>query len=110
MIPDPSPPFEFQPSGAMRERMRRMIERAIELGVGDQVVDALTEITRRLVMSPRSWGDPLRNFRHAKTVEYRGQYEKFRCIYSVHDRVPIVFMTELVPLEGNPLYGQDLDG
>ncbi|MBO0698595.1 MAG: hypothetical protein J2P46_09385 [Zavarzinella sp.] len=87
-----------------------MVERATQLGARDEIVRALTEITAFLVQSPRSWGDPIRNFRHARTVQYRGQHKDFRCTYSVHDRIPIVFMTELTPLEGNPLYGEKFDG
>lgn len=109
MIPDPAPPFEFEPSAAMKERMRRMVERAAELGARDQVVRALTEVVRRLIQTPRSWGDPVRNYRHAQLTEYRAQYDQLRCIYAVHDRVPIVFLSALTPLEGHPLFGQGFD-
>lgn len=37
MIPDPAPPFELDASGLFRERARRMLARARELGVGPQV-------------------------------------------------------------------------
>ncbi len=109
MIPDPSPPFEFEPSGAMKDRIRRMIDRAIVLGVRDQIVRALQEIVQFVTQSPRSWGDPVRNFRHAELTQFRAIHRKFRCVYSVHNRVPIVFLNELTPLKGNPLFGGNYD-
>jgi hypothetical protein len=86
-----------------------MLDRASELGIRPQIELPIAEIIHFLTQSPRGWGDPLRNFRHAQTVEYRGRHKNFRCIYSVHDRVPIVFMAELTPMEGNPLHGEEFD-
>jgi hypothetical protein len=110
MIPDPAPPYELGTSGNLRDRVQRMLDRAAALGIQPQISQAIAEILDRLTEAPRQWGDLLRNYRHAHTVEYRGLHKNFRCIYSVHERIPIVFMTELTPLEGNPLYGENLDG
>ena len=86
-----------------------MLDRAKTLGIASKIELAIAEVLHRLTQAPRDWGDPLRNYRHAHTVEYRGLHKNFRCTYSVHDRVPIVFMTELTPLEGNPLFGERFD-
>jgi hypothetical protein len=110
VIPDPSPPFELGASGAIRERMQRMVGRAAALGVQSAVAQAFGEILERLVSRPREWGDPLRHFRNAQTTQYAGHHRKFRCVYSVHDRVPIVFLTDIYPMPGNPLYGETFDG
>lgn len=110
MIPDPAPPFEFEPSGAIKERLRRLLERAEALGVRPAVATAIREIVDLLRSQPREWGDPLRHFRNAQTTQFAGHHRKFRCVYSVHDRVPIVFLTGIYPMPGNPLYGQELDG
>jgi len=109
IIPDPSPPFELGVSQSLQERARRMIEKAGALGVARDTEVAIAEILHRLVIRPRSWGDPLMNLRHLNAVQYRGLHKDFRCIYSVHERIPIVFMTELTPLEGNPLFGHNFD-
>jgi hypothetical protein len=71
----------------------------------NEAVKALTEVTRFLIQSPRSWGDPVRHYRGAELTEYRGQHWNLRCRYAVHDRVPIVFLTDITPLEENPLFG-----
>jgi hypothetical protein len=105
MIPDPSPPFEFEPSRAILDRIEALLSAAQVRGVFSEAADAISEITRLLVGEPREWGDPIRKWPHAHLTEYRGIYWNLRCRYGVHDRVPIVFLTEIVPLERCPLFG-----
>lgn len=110
MIPDPAPPYELGTSAILRERIHRMLNRAADLGILPEIELAIAEIIHLLTQSPRGWGDPLRNFQHAQTVEYRGQHRNFQCYYSIHDRIPIVFVASLTTLEGNPLHGENFDG
>ncbi len=105
MIPDPSPPFEFEPSGAIRDRIALLLTEAAKRGVLDEAAAALHEIVRRLVSSPRDWGDPFRNLRHSKITMFHGFHWDLRCRYGVHDRVPIVFLSRITPLPKNPLFG-----
>ena len=107
MIPDPWPPFEFEPSEAIRERLEALLNLAAARGVLGEAADALTEIIRLLVHEPRRWGDPMRGYRHALLTQYRGVHWNVRCQYAVHDRVPIVFLTEITPLPGCPLFDVD---
>jgi hypothetical protein len=109
MIPDPAPPFELDASGLFRERTRRMLARARELGVGPQVERAVAEIFLQLRQRPRDWGDPVRDFRNLNFVEYHGRHAKLPCVYSVHVRIPTVVITRLVPQDGHPLFGEDFD-
>lgn len=44
MIPDPSPPFEFEPSGLIRERIRTLIERATALGLRAEAMRAFLRV------------------------------------------------------------------
>ncbi|HKB03152.1 MAG TPA: hypothetical protein VKD90_13080 [Gemmataceae bacterium] len=89
--------------------MRRMLQRAAELGMQGAVSQALTEILHRLTNEPRVWGDPLRRFRKLQMTQYGGTSRWIRCEYSVHDRVPTVVLTNLFALPGNPLYGESFD-
>ena len=109
MIPDPAPPYELGVSGMLRERIQRMLDRAAARGVGPEARQAVAGIIHRLVNEPRKWGDPVRNHRKAKLVEYNGRHGGFLAIYSVHERVPIVFLTQLVPQAGHPLFGENFD-
>ena len=65
----------------------------------------MLQILEFLTIGPREWGDPVRHYAHLKMTEYRGQHWQLRCRYSVHDRVPIVFLTEITPLPDSPLFG-----
>ena len=105
MIPDPSPPFEFEPSGAIRERFEQLLVAAEARGVLAEAGEAPAEIVRRLVRRPRRWGDPIRHPAHAQLTQYRGVHWNLACYYAVHDRVPIVFLTDITPLEESPLFG-----
>ncbi len=110
MIPDPAPPFEVDASGIMKDRMRRMFARATELGVQAEIARALTSVLQHLVTEPREWGDPLWHLRAAQMTQYGGISEGMRCQYTVHDRIPTVVITNLFPIAGNPLYGENFDG
>ena len=61
-----------------------------------------------LTQEPREWGDPIRHYHGLKLMQYRGQHWNFQCMYSVHDRVPIVFLNQIILLPRNPLFGMDL--
>ncbi len=109
MIPDPAPPFEFDASGALRERIQRMLDLASALEVRPEIERSIAEIVDKLIHDPRGWGDPIRNFRHAHLIEYHGRHRGFFAAYSVHERIPMVFLLQLLPLPGNPLFGQSFD-
>lgn len=109
MIPDPAPPYELGMSGALRERIRRMLERATARGVGPETHEDISTIFERLINEPRKWGDPIANLRNAQQVEHHGRHRRFLAVYTVHDRVPIVFLWKLIPQEGHPLFGENFD-
>lgn len=56
-------------------------------------------------MAPRDWGDPVRQYRKPQLTEYRAQHWKLQFRYTVHDRIPIVFLLEITPLPDSPLFG-----
>jgi hypothetical protein len=51
----------------------------------------------------------VRQFTHAQQTYYHGHHANFLGVYSVHDRVPMAFLIDVIPLEGNPLYGGNYD-
>ena len=105
MSPDPAPPYEFGLSDALRERIQRMLDRAAARGIGPEIQEAVATIFSRLINEPRKWRpDP-----EAQQVEYHGRHNRFLAVYTVHDRVPIVFLWKLIPQEGNPLFGENFD-
>ena len=109
MIPDPAPPFEVDASGKIKELIRRMLQRATELGVQPNIAQSLSDILQHLTTNARGWGDPLWHFRAMQMTQYGGTMYGFRCEYSVHDRISTVVLTDLFPLPGSPLYGETFD-
>ena len=109
MIPDPSPPFEVDSSANFKSLVRRMIDRAHQLGCGEAIEFAIAQIFYFLLQTPREWGDPIRDFRHAQFTQYHGRHEHFLCVYHVHERLPMVVVTHLIPQEGNSLFGEAFD-
>jgi len=101
VIPDPAPPYEFDASGAFTSRVRKMLDRAKAIGVGDEIERAIAEIFSLLIKEPREWGDPIRDYRHAHLTEYHSRHRKFLCVYGVHTRIPTVFATQLIAQEGS---------
>lgn len=86
-----------------------MIDLAADKGIGPQMEHSIAFIVNRMINDPRRWGDPIRNLRHAQMVEYHGRHNDLLAIYSVHDRVPIVFLFQLVPLPDHPLFGENFE-
>ena len=86
-----------------------MLDRAAGRGIGPEVQLAVATIFNQLINDPRKWGDPIRNYRHAQLIEYHGRHGGFLAAYAVHERVPIVFLNQLIPQEGHPLFGEDFD-
>lgn len=109
MIPDPSPPFEFDMSGRLKERLARMLARAAQLGIGLQIALELRAIIDAVTNRPRTWGDSVRHFAAAQQTYYHGHHANFVGVCSIHDRVPMAFLIDVIPLEGNPLFGRNYD-
>jgi hypothetical protein len=86
-----------------------MLDRAHALGIGPEVERSIAFIVDRIITDPRGWGDPVRNFRYAHLVEYHGRHADFLAVYAVHDRIPIVFLSQVSPLPGNRLFGESFD-
>jgi hypothetical protein len=70
MIPDPAPPYEVGMSDDLRAHIRRLFQRAVAMGIGTTFRDAVQRIFEDLKQDPRGVGDPVRNLRGFKMVEY----------------------------------------
>jgi len=90
MIPDPSPPFTVEMSGMVQDRLAVILRRAKDQQRWAEVTPVLSDISERLRMDPRGWGDPLRDLRQMQLTFYRGILKPFIVYYSVHQRIPIV--------------------
>jgi hypothetical protein len=89
--------------------MDRMVARAHARGIGPAVERSVAYIVDRLINDPRGWGDPIRNLRKAGQIEYQGRYNRLLAVYTLHERIPLVFLWRIIPQEGHPLFGENFD-
>ena len=40
---------------------------------------------------------------------YHGRHDRLLAVYTIHVRVPIVFLWQVVPQDGHPLFGENFD-
>jgi hypothetical protein len=90
-----------------RELVAEWVQRAIALKAPQPLARFLSAVERELRTNPREWGDPIRNHPNLKLVEYAhtNAADRFRVYYLVHDDQSVVFVREIVLIEGNPLRG-----
>src|SRR5262245_64423397 len=103
MIPDPSPPFEVSIVGAAQQNIIELLARSLDFELRADVERLLSVVDQELRLRPRTWGDPIRNYPNAETVQYRGKAGFLYAYYSVHDRLPWVFLTAVTAPKGHPL-------
>ena len=103
MIPDPAPPYEVSIVGRAQMDIIDLLSRAKPLGLFAELEQVLFQVDEHLHQRPREWGDPIRNFPAAQSVQYRGQVDPIIAYYSVHDRLPMVFLNWVTVPKGHPL-------
>lgn len=101
--PDPAPPFDVSFVGTAQQSVVDLLTRSVPLGLRADVERLLSQVDEELRMRPRDWGDPLRNFPSVQTVQYRGLAEFLLAYYTVHDRLPWVFLSSVTVPNGHPL-------
>jgi len=100
---EPAPPFEFSMLERAKESILRILARATALGIRTDVERLLKHIDVELKYHPRTWGDPIRNLRTLQQVQFRGRLEPLTVYYSVHERVPMVILGDIIVAQDHPL-------
>ena len=107
MIPDPAPPYDVSIVGRAQQDILALLRRSKTHGLHAEVERLLYRVESELRFRPREWGDPLRNFRDAQTVQFRGKAAYVLAYYSVHERLPLVILTSVSAPQGHPLSSPD---
>ncbi len=102
MIPDPAPPYELGMSQHLRDRIRQWSDRAETLGFAGAFDAAIDQILDHLRTRPREWGEPSHHLRGLQMTAFRKMYDRLLVIYSVHDRIPMVAIWNIIPTAGHP--------
>ena len=103
MIPDPSPPFDFEIAKIARDDIIGILKRAGQLGIQDEIGGMLLGMENELRMRPRDWGDPIRLLRRLNVLQYRRMIRPLIVNYAVHERKPYVVLNRVEVIPGDPL-------
>jgi hypothetical protein len=100
---NPAGRYQVSLPGATTDLLRRLLRRAVELGVRERLSAALAAIDSRLRTDPVGWGDPVRHYARARVTAYRRIHDELLVEYSVHDDRPEVWLLDVVPILSHPL-------
>jgi hypothetical protein len=89
------------------QRVRSLAVLAQRLGILPELTAAVRPIARQLADEPLSWGDPTHHLRHLGLLKHVRVYGFLRVYYAVDEARRIVYVTDVLPLSGHPLEGDD---
>ena len=81
-------------------KLRRIEERAKELGILDRILADYKEIESRLNSDPRTFGNLSHQFQQMKMQAYVGIAIPIVVHYGVHDEAPVVIVRDVKVLSG----------
>ena len=99
----PKGPYTVRLTGRADSEVPDLLRRAKEAGIGVRVSTALLEIEAALVANPIAWGDPRQRVHGARLTTYHRLFDELAVQYAVHDVVPLVWITSIVPVLKHPL-------
>jgi hypothetical protein len=105
MSPSSYGPFQLELTANQRTRIRQLINQARSAGIGPSFIADLTAIVANLIDRPRDWGDPLHDLHSLDLTMFRGIHAKIAVTFAIHNRLPIVFLREIIPILDHPLAG-----
>jgi hypothetical protein len=80
MTNPPLPPYKVEVLQPAQAEIRRCLEKARRLGVGQGYLATIRRIHEVLTTAPHAWGEPFRRYRAAKLVLRR----------MIHDRILVI--------------------
>jgi hypothetical protein len=100
-------PYAIAASTGTMEVIRRLYNRARDLGVLDRFSRSMEDIYEALRTRPNKWGDPIANLRGLRMTQYRRVYDELRVVYGVHLDHPVVWLASVAPVMNHPLRAGD---
>jgi hypothetical protein len=79
-------------SGATRSVLKQQHRRAMQLGMGQQFLDAYREIIERLHNDPLNFGEPLYRLPALRLLVCQGVLSRLLVNFAVHEDRPLVFI------------------
>ena len=97
------PPFRVVYSGACREEVRNVLQRAVAKGRSAEIGRAIADIDTRLKWIPLDFGEPLRDYLDLELQELVGMVQPFVVTYAVDESRRLVYV--LIPFKLLPNSG-----
>ena len=86
-----------------RDRLRRWVAEALELGIGPSYQAAVAEMRRGLTTDPLAWGDPLYETLALGTTTFHRSVYPIHVTYTVNPAARAVWVTNLQPFPNSGL-------
>ena len=96
--------FRVELAGLASRHLERLATRASERGLRPLLREVVHQMIERLETEPRDWCDPYNNYHSLNAVGYGRTIVEagIRVGYAVHDTVPVVWITSVIPLVDSP--------
>jgi hypothetical protein len=90
--------YEVSISGQTGAYLKQLHAQAAEKGQGHRFVAALRQILERLKNAPRELGEPMFRLPAARVTMSKAIVPPLVVHFGVHDELPLVFVTQFIPL------------
>jgi hypothetical protein len=102
--PDSRPgPFRVSLTEPARASVTLLIRRAQRFGLAVRLSAALTWIEQTLIERPLAWGEARRHYDGLRVTAFHQIHDGLHVVYTVHDTLPLVWITHLAPVLDHPL-------
>jgi hypothetical protein len=102
-MPGGGSPYHVSCPRAILDRLRELMQRAVELGIGPQVLDDIRTIQRELETDPLGWGDPQYHLENMGLLTCHRLSTVFYVRYGVDEENGAVYIGEISPRSNHPL-------
>jgi hypothetical protein len=100
----PKPPFRVSYLSDCFDPLAGAVAFAARSSLSELLENAINMIELILAQTPRTWGDPQRNYPGMKATQYVRHMvsDGIRVIYLVHNSEPVVIVRSISPIRGGP--------
>ena len=103
---EPSGPYQVGRLAVVNEQIRQIAQRAKQLGLRQEIEDALLAVVAKLETEALTWGDPQHATRHPGGLVLRGLHFPLIVRYAAFERERSVILLDPRVFPGHPLGGE----
>ena len=96
-------PYQLITPQAVMKELEELHHKALQVGLGDQVLSAARTITQRLQDDPTNFGEPVQNLPNLNLVLWVGIASPLVVHYAINEQRQFVCLKAFLPLPGHGL-------